>query len=60
MTKKDYIKAAAIVSRLDNKTHQIVACMAFCALFRDDNPLYNEGRFIKACGVMRGNNPAAK
>lgn len=52
MSKKDYIRAAAIVTaiRADSEHDANVVQGAFIALFAPDNPLFDRGTFIKACG----------
>lgn len=56
MTKKDYIKAAEIVSesKWDSKVkpaeRQRLAD-AFVRLFQGDNPRFNKERFLTACNL---------
>ena len=52
MTKKDYERAAKIVQGWatgDFANAIVHATDAFCALFRDDNPRFDEYRFRAAC-----------
>ena len=47
------IRASALPSR-EKKALQLEAkavCTAFVLLFRDDNPRFDQERFMKACGV---------
>jgi len=52
MTKKDYIKAAEIVSKIppmECGIHSLEVENAFTEFFRDDNPRFDEKRFRAAC-----------
>ena len=64
MTKQNYEAAAHIVQNIgiqasalparERKARQLEAkavCTAFVLLFRDDNPRFDQERFMKACGV---------
>lgn len=66
MTKKNFTAAAKIVQNInafhgqgplspkEKKAAQLEAkavCTAFALFFRDDNPRFDQERFIKACGV---------
>lgn len=35
------------------RQHLINLTMALCLYFNDENPLFNEDRFLKACGVLK-------
>ena len=51
MTRKDYEAIAAVIHSHINKTHNPTHAMMvdFIAIFKKDNPLFDEKRFIKAC-----------
>ena len=56
MTRKDYVKFAEMLSRLDPGTAKIDAAnqhdkltIAIAAIFANDNPRFDENRFYKAC-----------
>jgi hypothetical protein len=56
MTKKDYIKAAEIVSgsKWDSKVRPAERkrmAEAFVKLFEGDNPRFDRSRFLEACQV---------
>ena len=66
MTKQNFETAAQIVQNIgirasastlpsrEKKALQLEAkavCTAFVLLFRDDNPRFDQERFMKACGV---------
>lgn len=63
MTKKNYEAAAKIVQHIlpddilsskEKKAAQLEAkavCTAFVILFRDDNPGFDQERFMKACEI---------
>jgi hypothetical protein len=56
MTKKDYIKAAEIVSesKWDSKVKSAERqrlADAFVRLFQGDNPRFNKERFLTACNL---------
>lgn len=55
MTKKDYIKIAAILYRADwpedqRNTIEAVA-RRFAIMLQGDNPNFDKGRFLKACAA---------
>jgi len=60
MTRKDYIKIAAILKRhrdsiLELTEDDILDAIAFdlAYLFQEDNPRFDEERFYEAAGVIR-------
>ena len=59
MTKKDYIKIAAIIKDLrepfDTDEDEVLDKLAFklTLMFMDDNPRFDEERFYEAAGVIR-------
>jgi len=57
MTKKDYIKIAAILVKiraqfLDSKVIDEIA-FDLAYMFAEDNPLFDEERFYEAAGVIK-------
>jgi hypothetical protein len=48
-TRKDFERAAEIVR---DSTSPITVCKAFIAFFRADNPRFDAGRFMVACGAI--------
>lgn len=56
MTKKDYIKIAAIIASMrdwpkDDLLDQLAFDLAY--VFSEDNPRFDEERFYEAAGVIR-------
>lgn len=59
MTKKDYIKIAAVLKDMINETgpradpHATLAicCTELAKVFAADNPRFDRTRFLNACGV---------
>ena len=48
------VYAHRVLSTREKKAAQLeakVVCTAFVLLFRDDNPRFDQERFMKACGV---------
>ena len=56
MTRKDYIRAAAIVSGIGTGKHAPMLAWqtreAFVTLFAGDNPRFDADRFREACGPV--------
>ena len=48
MSKKDYIAIAAILRRNNTK---LQICMELAQYFKQENPNFNEEKFIEACYV---------
>lgn len=59
MTKKDYIRAASIVNRIQTgKTAPLLAWQvreSFVELFAGDNPRFDADKFRKACDASAAN-----
>jgi len=49
MTKKDYIKVAKIVQLVKDDTERFKIAKRFVEWFRNDNPLFSEDIFLRAC-----------
>lgn len=55
MTKKDYIKAAQLVSDSGNDmspNEQKRLANVFVRFFQNDNPRFDRGRFLAACNLF--------
>lgn len=58
MTKKDYIKLAAVINKNytiltkpDNKFTVWLIAKDLCRELQQDNPLFDYNKFMKACGM---------
>ena len=50
MTKKNYIRAAEIVKTHDgSRVVKVAIAQAFVSFFREDNPRFDNERFLTAC-----------
>lgn len=50
MTRKDYVKFAAMFGRLPKDTMMWVVANAIADIFAADNPHFDRARFMKAAG----------
>lgn len=55
LTKKHFLATADIIKDLKSVSPKIKYNLAaeFCAYFFAENPLFDEERFLKACGVTK-------
>ncbi len=51
MSKKDYIRAAAITCATQNEDSKVSIAAAFVQLFESDSSRFNSFKFLKACQV---------
>lgn len=53
MTRKDYVKVAEILKSFHENNFSEFADLVydFSDMFSDDNPNFNEDKFIEACGL---------
>ena len=54
MTRKDYEKVAKIIAEENflGKAAKLGMARKFAAMFLQDNPKFDEYRFLQACGVV--------
>ena len=50
-SKKHFERAAQIVKQTENRVVAGQIAEAYLRLFIGDNPLFDRGRFLKACGL---------
>lgn len=50
MSRKDYVKAVGVIKKyIPHSNERHLAILMFAELFRGDNPLFNEQKFVRAC-----------
>lgn len=52
MTKKDFIAMAEVVKEISNLEERYKVAKKMCEVFKNDNPLFNENRFLKAADAQ--------
>jgi hypothetical protein len=51
MTRKDYVAVAGILNGISENPDHISLVYKFVDLFQNDNPNFDEFRFVNACGL---------
>ncbi len=50
---KDYIAIATVIAEIKNRKQRVITAMKMAAVFQV-NPLFDDNKFLKACGVFSG------
>lgn len=51
MSRKHYVEAASIISRISNPTTRETVANEFAIMFRQDNSRFDRAKFLEACGL---------
>jgi len=51
MTRKDYVLIATVVKQIKDSHSRLMTAVDFATLLEKDNPRFNTGKFMEACGT---------
>jgi hypothetical protein len=51
MTRKHFVAMAKEIAQMPNMAERLTVALAFCKVAASDNPRFDSGRFLTACGV---------